>query len=121
MKEAIIDRESPEPWRDRAFPLIRDLVVERRSLDRIPKEISVGFIVQMNRERAPGATSLTHGARHSAAHARIIVRIILKRLSAFSACGWLAGIRISSPAFRALGLPAMVISASPSSIWTRAS
>ena len=54
-------------------------------------------------------------ARGVQAYERIIVRSILKGLSALSACGWWAGMRIISPAATRWGWPAIITSASPSS------
>jgi succinate dehydrogenase / fumarate reductase iron-sulfur subunit len=44
-----------EPWRASAFPVIRDLVVDRRSLDRI---IQAGGFVSVNTGSAPDANAL---------------------------------------------------------------
>jgi succinate dehydrogenase / fumarate reductase iron-sulfur subunit len=44
-----------EPWRSTAFPVIRDLVVDRSSLDRI---IAAGGYVSVNTGNAPDANSL---------------------------------------------------------------
>src|SRR5208283_712405 len=52
---------------------------------------------------------------------RIIVSIILNRVSALSACGWLAGISTAWPAFVTMGFPQTVISAWPSSTCASAS
>jgi len=51
----------------------------------------------------------------------IMVRSILNFVFAVRAWGLLAGMMAVSPCFSFMGLPDMVISASPSSIWTRAS
>jgi hypothetical protein len=50
-----------------------------------------------------------------------MVNTILKRAVAFTACGFSAGSRTTSPVFTAIGLPPTVISASPSTACTRAS
>jgi len=50
-----------------------------------------------------------------------MVRSILNFVFAVRAWGLLAGIMVVSPCFSLMGLPDMVISASPSRIWTRAS
>jgi succinate dehydrogenase / fumarate reductase iron-sulfur subunit len=44
-----------EPWRARAFPVIRDLVVDRRALDRI---IQAGGYVSVNTGSAPDANAI---------------------------------------------------------------
>jgi succinate dehydrogenase / fumarate reductase, iron-sulfur subunit len=44
-----------EPWRARAFPLVRDLVVDRRALDRI---IAAGGFVSVNTGGAPDGNTL---------------------------------------------------------------
>ncbi len=44
-----------EPWRARAFPVIRDLVVDRSAFDRI---VSAGGYVSVNTGNAPDANSL---------------------------------------------------------------
>ena len=44
-----------EPWRAAAFPVIRDLVVDRRSLDRV---IQAGGFVSVNTGSAPDANAL---------------------------------------------------------------
>ncbi len=44
-----------EPWRARAFPVIKDLVVDRSSFDRI---ISAGGYISVNAGAAPDANSL---------------------------------------------------------------
>ena len=44
-----------EPWRSKAFPMIRDLVVDRRSLDRI---LQAGGYVSINAGSAPDANSI---------------------------------------------------------------
>ncbi len=44
-----------EPWRARAFPVIRDLVVDRRSFDRI---IQAGGFVSVNTGSAPDANAI---------------------------------------------------------------
>lgn len=46
---------------------------------------------------------------------RIIVKSILKRVCAFTACGWFAGSSTASPDFACSSLPPAVISALPSS------
>ena len=51
----------------------------------------------------------------------IMVRSILNFVFAMSACGSLAGIMVASPCFSLMELPDIVISASPSKIWTSAS
>ena len=45
-----------EPWRARAFPVVRDLVVDRSSFDRI---ISAGGYVSVNTGSAPEANSIS--------------------------------------------------------------
>ena len=52
-----------EPWRARAFKVIRDLVVDRRALDRI---IQAGGYVSINTGSAPEANSIP-GAEDQAA------------------------------------------------------
>jgi len=47
-----------EPWRSRAFPVLRDLVVDRTALDRI---IAAGGYVSINTGSAPEANSLPVG------------------------------------------------------------
>ena len=47
-----------EPWRARAFPLIRDLAVERSALDRL---ITAGGYCSVNTGQAPEANSLLVG------------------------------------------------------------
>ena len=47
-----------EPWRARAFPLIRDLAVERSALDRL---IAAGGYCSVNTGQAPEANSLLVG------------------------------------------------------------
>jgi hypothetical protein len=49
----------------------------------------------------------------------IMVSTILKRVFAFTACGFSAGSRTTSPVFSAMGLPATVISASPSTAFVK--
>jgi len=49
------DTITVEPWRADAFPVIRDLVVDRRSLDRI---IQAGGYVSVNTGSAPDANSI---------------------------------------------------------------
>ena len=49
-------------------------------------------------------------------HAWIIVSIILKRVTAWTAWGFCAGMMIRSPVFREYSVPAMVTRASPSMI-----
>ena len=44
-----------EPWRSRAFPLIKDLIVDRSALDKI---ISAGGYISVNTGGAPDANSL---------------------------------------------------------------
>jgi len=44
-----------EPWRARAFPVIRDLVVDRRSFDRI---IQAGGFISVNTGSAPDANAI---------------------------------------------------------------
>ena len=44
-----------EPWRARAFPIIRDLVVDRRAFDRI---IQAGGYISVNTGSAPDANSI---------------------------------------------------------------
>jgi len=44
-----------EPWRAKAFPVIRDLVVDRSALDRI---ISAGGFVSVNTGQAPNANAI---------------------------------------------------------------
>jgi len=44
-----------EPWRARAFPLVRDLVVDRSSLDRV---IQAGGFVSVNTGNAPDANAV---------------------------------------------------------------
>ncbi len=44
-----------EPWRAKAFPIIRDLVVDRSALDRI---ISAGGFVSVNTGQAPEASAI---------------------------------------------------------------
>jgi succinate dehydrogenase / fumarate reductase, iron-sulfur subunit len=44
-----------EPWRSRAFPVIRDLVVDRSALDRI---IAAGGFVSVNTGSAPDANAI---------------------------------------------------------------
>jgi len=44
-----------EPWRARAFPIIRDLVVDRRALDRI---IQAGGYISINTGSAPDANAI---------------------------------------------------------------
>lgn len=44
-----------EPWRARAFPVIRDLVVDRRALDRI---VQAGGYVSVNTGSAPDANAI---------------------------------------------------------------
>jgi succinate dehydrogenase / fumarate reductase iron-sulfur subunit len=44
-----------EPWRARAFPVVKDLVVDRRALDRI---IAAGGFVSINCGGAPDANSI---------------------------------------------------------------
>ena len=51
-----------EPWRARAFPVIRDLVVDRRSFDRI---IQAGGYVSVNTGSAPDANAIPV-AKHDA-------------------------------------------------------
>lgn len=47
-----------EPWRAEAFPIIRDLVVDRRALDRI---VQAGGYVSVNTGSAPDANSIPVG------------------------------------------------------------
>jgi len=47
-----------EPWRSSAFPIVKDLVVDRSSFDRI---ISAGGYVSVNTGNAPDANSLPIG------------------------------------------------------------
>jgi succinate dehydrogenase iron-sulfur subunit len=47
-----------EPWRSRAFPVLRDLVVDRSALDRI---IAAGGYITINTGSAPEANSLPVG------------------------------------------------------------
>ncbi len=47
-----------EPWRARAFPVIRDLVVDRRSFDRI---IQAGGFISVNTGSAPDANAIPIG------------------------------------------------------------
>src|SRR5208337_4194158 len=68
-----------------------------------------------------GSTSLSTLRFFHYSCERIIVRSILKRVSAFNACGWLAGMSTALPAFVTNGLPETVISASPSSTCAKAS
>jgi succinate dehydrogenase / fumarate reductase iron-sulfur subunit len=49
------DTITVEPWRAHAFPIIRDLVVDRRALDRI---IQAGGYISVNTGSAPDANSL---------------------------------------------------------------
>ena len=49
------DTITVEPWRARAFPVVRDLIVDRSSLDRI---IQAGGYVSVNTGGAPDANSL---------------------------------------------------------------
>jgi succinate dehydrogenase / fumarate reductase iron-sulfur subunit len=49
------DTNTVEPWRAHAFPIIRDLVVDRRALDRI---IQAGGYISVNTGSAPDANSL---------------------------------------------------------------
>ncbi len=74
------------------------------------------------RGRSPGVFRRSvFRLRSSVLHDRIMMSIILNRWLAFNACGWPAGIRINSLARTRWCLPAMVISASPSSTCTNAS
>ncbi len=49
------DEITIEPWRARAFPVIRDLVVDRRSLDRV---LQAGGYVSVNTGSAPDANAI---------------------------------------------------------------
>ena len=49
------DTITVEPWRARAFPVIKDLVVDRRSLDRI---IAAGGYISVSTGRAPEAIAI---------------------------------------------------------------
>ena len=51
-----------EPWRARAFPIIRDLVVDRRSFDRIMQR---GGYVSVNTGSGPDANSLPIAKEHA--------------------------------------------------------
>ncbi|HPG28616.1 MAG: succinate dehydrogenase/fumarate reductase iron-sulfur subunit [Spirochaetaceae bacterium] len=51
-----------EPWRAKAFPVIRDLVVDRRALDRV---VQAGGYVSINTGSAPDANSIPV-AKHDA-------------------------------------------------------
>src|SRR5919202_1433453 len=44
-----------EPWRARAFPVVKDLVVDRRALDRI---VAAGGVISGNTRAAPDAHAL---------------------------------------------------------------
>ena len=49
-----------EPWRARAFPVVKDLVVDRSAFDRI---IAAGGYVSVNTGAAPEANSIPVAAR----------------------------------------------------------
>ena len=49
------DHISVEPWRARAFPLVKDLVVDRSALDRI---VQAGGFVSVNTGGAPDANAV---------------------------------------------------------------
>ena len=49
------DTVTVEPWRAKAFPIVKDLVVDRSALDRI---VSAGGYVSVNTGAAPDANSL---------------------------------------------------------------
>jgi succinate dehydrogenase / fumarate reductase, iron-sulfur subunit len=49
------DTITVEPWRAKAFPLVKDLVVDRSALDRI---VAVGGYISVNTGAAPDANSL---------------------------------------------------------------
>src|SRR3989442_14981454 len=50
-----------EPWRARAFPVVKDLVVDRSAFDRI---IQAGGVIPLRTPPAPPADSLLMSQRH---------------------------------------------------------
>ncbi len=75
-----------------------------------------GCLRKNSRRRSSGGSGVS-----TASQERIMMSIILNRPSALSACGRLAGIRMISPAATTWRSPEIVISACPSTTWTRAS
>jgi succinate dehydrogenase / fumarate reductase iron-sulfur subunit len=61
-----------EPWRARAFPVLKDLVVDRSAFDRI---IAAGGYVSVNTGSAPEANGIPI-ARHLAEHAMDVAQCI---------------------------------------------
>ncbi len=55
------DKITIEPWRAKAFPIIKDLVVDRSSFDRI---LQAGGFVTIRTGSAPDANALPGGDRH---------------------------------------------------------
>jgi succinate dehydrogenase / fumarate reductase iron-sulfur subunit len=51
-----------EPWRAQAFPIIRDLVVDRSALDRV---VQAGGFISVNTGSAPEANAIQVGKRES--------------------------------------------------------
>jgi hypothetical protein len=64
---------------------------------------------------SPSYSDATSARTRGYQTARIIISKILNRERAWTACDWCAGISIISPADTLSGVPAMVMSASPSS------
>ena len=58
------DEITIEPWRARAFPVIRDLVVDRRALDRV---IQAGGFISVNTGSAPDANAIPVAQENSEA------------------------------------------------------
>ena len=94
----------------RVYP-VRETVGQRRRRQERRRRYFDLFLI--SERRAP--------VRLPRLYERIIVNTILKRVVAFTACGLSAGSRTTSPGFTAMGLPATVISASPSTACTSAS